>query len=72
MSQCNPELNILSLLIDIRSSYDFSRNISFRANTHLRNTRSDNHRLTPEPPQVDIWKRKPPDFRPQVGFLVYL
>lgn len=38
---------------------------SFDATQHLLRSRSDSYILRPRPADMDIWKRPPPDFRPQ-------
>ena len=46
--------------------FGFEARTSYNATEDLLNTRSANYRFRPPPPDNNIWKRPPPDFRPQV------
>ncbi|XP_064647765.1 uncharacterized protein LOC135500306 [Lineus longissimus] len=48
-------------------SFDFHSRTNFDATQNILQSRSDSYLLGRPPPDYDIWKRKPPDFRPQ-GF----
>ena len=47
-------------------SYDFTAKASFDASQHLLKSRSDTFLLGAKIPDNDIWKRPPPDFKPQI------
>merc|ERR1712226_233520 len=46
--------------------FGFEARTSYNATEDLLNTRSSSFKFRPPPPDDDIWKRPPPDFRPQV------
>ncbi|XP_074659314.1 putative uncharacterized protein C7orf78 [Tubulanus polymorphus] len=45
--------------------FGFSSQTAYNAKENLLKCRSDTYLIRHEPPDVDIWSRKPPDFRPQ-------
>ena len=50
----------------LQRKFGFDAKTTFVAAQNLGKIRSETFRLTPPPPDDDIWKRPAPDFRPQV------
>ena len=57
-------------LSTLQRKFGFDAKTAFVAAQNLGKTRSDTFRLTPPPPDDDIWKRPAPDFRPQVCYCI--
>lgn len=58
--------SVQSAVTDFRvNPFGWNSRTSFDATQHLLRSRSESFVLRAQPPDMDVWKRPPPDFRPQ-------